>query len=579
MDIAAGAVAPSGAGVQPKSSRPLVRSNSFQLHTEHSTTGSDGTSPTATMSENEQAQRTRRASSGSSLNMNTEQSAPRKLSTSSSVSFSNRISSKRNSIRAFFGKSSISASSSSATSPACVPPASSVTSNGASTPQANYSPLPPIDFTTADAAHHSYYKKLPYSTAILQAVAVDTLACNAHGSLFTIVSKSSLERRTFVLLPRAIIRYALNASSTSLPEHVLILSSESVAYASDDIPGRQYVLRVSERPERHQVEEQTLAQVAPDEDIQGPKKSSTSPVTAGSSARRSIFFHTNISTPTLWHPHHHDSSHHNRNHRHHYHHHHHHHHIPLLRDEKTRTVLLVFDTAAEFMRWMTLARGQIKSQRDSLENKRYDLFQSVTHEFEEGDSLEPSPPLFSDSYSISCPWSTPTPSATALTSSLPPSKRPSVISISASITSQASQRLSPLSGARQNSSSSVQTMGSLASSNSSSSLKSLQESVNPIPIRPRPPPAARRESATFSALTRLTSLRRTASRQRQRSPADSPSNTLNESALVDDDDGISTLSRSLGTNVRRKNKTKMTRRSPAGPPPSGPLPLIPTEQN
>ncbi|KAK9324689.1 hypothetical protein V1517DRAFT_316593 [Lipomyces orientalis] len=573
MDIAAGAVAPSGASDQPKSSQ-LVRSNSFQLHIDHSTTGSDGISPTATTSENEERQKTRRASSGSTLNRNTEQIWSRKLSTSSSVSFSSRLLSKRNSIRAFFGKSSISESSYSASSPACVPPASS---NGPSTPQSNCSQLPPIDFTTADAAQtHSYYKNLPYSTAILQAVAVDTLAYNAHGALFTIVSKSSLERRTFVLLSCAILRYALNPSSTALPERVLLLSSESVAYASDDIPGRQYVLRVSERPERHQVEERTLAHVPPDEDILGPKKSPTSPLMAGSSARRSIFFHTNISTPTLWHSHHHDSSHRNG---HHIHlcHHHYHHHIPLLRDEKTRTVLLVFDTAPEFMRWMTLARDQIKSQRVSVENKRYYLFQSATHESGKGDRLELSPPLFSESYSISCPRSTTTNSATAMTSSLPPSKRPSVVSISASTASQASQRPSPLSGARQNSSSSVQTMGSLALSKSSSSSTSLQESVNPIVIRPRPPPAARRESATFSALTRLTSLRRTASQQRQRSPEDSSG--VKESALVDDDDGISSLSRSLGTNVRRKNKTKVTRLSPAGPPPSGPLPPIPTEQN
>ncbi|KAK9342069.1 hypothetical protein V1522DRAFT_395597 [Lipomyces starkeyi] len=234
--------------------------------------------------------------------------------------------------------------------------------------------LPEIDFSTTDVAHiHSYYKKLPYSMAIRQSVAVDTLACNAHRLLFAIVSKRALERRTFVLLPHAILRYALNASSTTVPEQVHLLSAESVAYASDDILGQQYVLRVSDRPEPHQVEQQRSTHLVPDEIILEPKKSPTWPLTAATStsSRRSRFFHVNISIRTSRHPHDNDSTHHNN---------HYYYHrrylIPLLRNAKTMTILLVFDNVAEFMHWMSLVRSQIELQRTSLENKRMNLLRA-----------------------------------------------------------------------------------------------------------------------------------------------------------------------------------------------------------
>ncbi|KAK9386373.1 hypothetical protein V1515DRAFT_605330 [Lipomyces mesembrius] len=491
------------------------------------------------------------------------------------------MASKRSSIRAFFGKQSITAPSPSGSGPnllsklpSTVSPALSVTSsNGSATSQTSNTQFPQIDFPTAVASRiHSYYKKFPYSMAMHHAVAVDSLACNTHRSLLTMVSKSSLDIRTFVLLPHAILRYARNASSTAVPEQVLLLSAESVAYASDDIPGQQFVLRVSERPpEPHQLEEQTSALDVPDEVILGPKKSPTTPPTAAStSPRRPIFFHRNVSTPTLRPSYHHDSTNHSN------HCHYSHHHIPLLRDEKTRTMLLVFDTAAEFMRWMDLARSQIKLQLEFLVNKRYDPFESETT-----DNLGSLLPPFDASESISGSLSTYTISATAMTSSsLPPSKGPSVISIFSSGESLPCQRLSPLSRARQNSSSSVQTLGSLASSKSSSSLSSLQESLNAFSIRPQRPPAARRESMTFSSLTRLTSLRRAPSSQRQRPQADSLSKPIDESAILDEDggNGISFTASSVSTNVRRKNRMKVIRRSPAGPPPSRPLPPIPAEQ-
>ncbi|KAK9364247.1 hypothetical protein V1504DRAFT_17764 [Lipomyces starkeyi] len=557
------------------STRHLCPPHSHQSR--HLTTSSNGTSPTITESEREQLQSTRRASADPRSEINAEQSNRRKSSAPPSVSISKAMSSKRSSIRAFFGKHSVSAPSPSGSGPNLLSklpstesPALSVTSsNGSATSQASNTQLPQIDFPTADASHiHSYYKKFPYSMAMLHAVAVDSLACNTHGSLFAIVSKSSLDIKTFVLLPHAILRYALNTSSTAVPEQVLLLSAESVAYASDDIPGQQFVLRVSERPERHQIEEQTSAHDAPDDVILGPKKAPSTPPTATStSSRRSIFFHTNNSTPTLRLAHHHDWTNHS-NHCHH--HHHHHHHIPLLRDEKTRTMLLVFDTAAEFMRWMDLTRSQIKLQRESLMNKRYDPFESETLGLGKTDNLGSLLPPFDGSYSISRSLSTNQISATVMT-----------LSTSSSIESQPSQGLSPLSGARQNSSSSVQTLGSLASSKSSSSLSSLQESLNSFSIRPQRPPAARRESTTFSSLARLTSLRRAPSYQRQRPQVDSLSKPVDESAILDEDDGdgISFTASSVGTNVRRKNRLKVIKRFPAGPPPSRPLPPIPAEQN
>ncbi|KAK9330474.1 hypothetical protein V1520DRAFT_340606 [Lipomyces starkeyi] len=562
------------------SPRHLCPAHSHQSR--HLTTSSNGTSPTITESEREQLQSTRRASADSRSEINAEQTNRRKSSAPPSVSISKVVGSKRSSIRAFFGKHSVSAPSPSGSGPNLLSklpstesPALSVTSsNGSATSQASNTQLPQIDFSTADASHiHSYYKKFPYSMAMLHAVAVDSLACNTHGSLFAIVSKSYLDIKTFVLLPHAILRYALNTSSTAVPEQVLLLSAESVAYASDDIPGQQFVLRVSERPERHQLEEQASVHDAPDDVILETKKAPTTPPTT--SARRSIFFHTNNSTPTLRLAHHHDWTTHSN------HYHQHHHHISLLRDEKTRTMLLVFDTAAEFMRWMDLTRSQIKLQRESLMNKRYDPFESETLGLGKTDNLGSLLPPFDGSHSISRSLSTTQISATVMTSSsLPPSKRPSVISTSSSIESQPSQRLSPLSGARQNSSSSVQTLGSLASSKSSSSLSSLQESLNSFSIRPQRPPAARRESTTFSSLARLTSLRRAPSYQRQRPQADSLSKPVDESAILDEDDGdgISFTASSVGTNVRRKNRMKVIRRLPAGPPPSRPLPPIPAEQ-
>ncbi|KAK9351221.1 hypothetical protein V1523DRAFT_442081 [Lipomyces doorenjongii] len=568
------------------SPRHLCPTHSHQSR--HLTTSSNDTSPIITESEREQLQTTRRASADPRSEVSAKQPNRRKSSAPPSVV----MASKRSSIRAFFGKHSVTASSPSGLGPdllsklpSTVSPALSVTSsNGSATSQTSNTQLPQIDFSTAAAAHiRSYYKKFPYSIAMHHAVAVDSLACNTHGPLFTIVSKISLDIRTFVLLPHAILRYARNASSTAVPEQVLLLSAESVAYASDDIPGQQFVLRVSERPpERHQFEEQTSALDVPDEVLLRPKKSPTTPPTAAStSSRRPIFFHRNVSTPTLRLSHYNESTNHSNHYHSHRHRHHHHHHIPLLRDEKTRTMLLVFDTAQEFMRWMDLARSQINLQRESLVNKRDNPFESETLEFGTTDNLGSLLPPFDASDSLSRSLSTNTISATAITSSsLPPSKRPSVISISSSIESLPSQRLSPLSRTRQNSSSSVQTLGSLASSKSSSSLSSLQESLNAFSIRPQRPPAARRESMTFSSLTRLTSLRRAPSYQRQRPQADPVSKPIDESAMLDEDDGngISFTASSVSTNVRRKNRMKVIRRSkPAGPPPSRPLPPIPAD--
>ncbi|KAK9237490.1 hypothetical protein V1525DRAFT_403754 [Lipomyces kononenkoae] len=460
---------------------------------------------------------------------------------------------KRSSIRAFFTRSSVVDTK----TPSTLPPTSSATRTN----------LP--DFSTTDAAHiYSYYKKLPYSTAILDAVAVDSLACNAHGSLLTKLSKTFLDVRTFVLLPHAILRYAQNTSSTAVPEQVLVLSAESVAYASDDIAGQQFVLRISERPEPHQVEEKMSVHCPQDDVTLVPKKFSASPSKTGStSSRRSIFFHRTVSSPAL-----HD---HNDSMTNHHHEHNHHHHISLLKDEKTRTMLLVFDSAAEFMRWLDLTHSQIKLHRDSLHNNRYDPLDSEMHEFDKAEDLAWRFPRFDGSDGYIQRSGTNLSVAEINSSSVPSSKRPSVASISSSTASQSSQPLSPLSAARRNSASSVQSIESLGSSRESSSLSSLRVSLNAFSLQRRPPPAARRESTTFAGLTRLASFGRIPSHQRQ------PIKEVPETAAIDGDgsDGISSASGSVAANVARKKRIKMKNRSPPGPPPSRPLPPIPTEQN
>ncbi|KAK9449891.1 uncharacterized protein V1518DRAFT_414988 [Limtongia smithiae] len=242
------------------------------------------------------------------------------------------------------------------------------------------------------------YKRLSYASACKLAVMVDDIDTDAHGSIFATLTKSgpAVAKRPFALLPRAVLRYPAHCTATSMPDHVVMLSPEAVAYASDDIPGYQYVLRISERVERSRFE--STASIGHDyaragsTDAPSPGSStSTLPFqgTAGSAAsssatmlpqmalnaaaacgtssvpfkRASQFFHTGstvslvggagTSTISM-------SSNTTTN----AHHHHHHHHLALLRDDRPKTILLVFSTSSEFMRWMDLTRAQIRTLRD-----------------------------------------------------------------------------------------------------------------------------------------------------------------------------------------------------------------------
>ncbi|KAK9364765.1 hypothetical protein V1509DRAFT_475946 [Lipomyces kononenkoae] len=515
----------------------------------------------------------RQASSASPIPQNNhEPSHDSTWSTHAWVPNSKTTAPKRHSVRAFFTRSSV--------AEAKMPSIESLNGSECCMTQP--------DFSKADAAHiHSYYKKLSYSMAMPQALALDNLACHAHGSLFAKLSKSSLDVRTFVVLPRAILRYPLHASSTAVPEEILVLSAESVAYASDDIIGQQFVLRVSERPGPHQIEDKMSVHLSQEDDIMlEPNKS---PPKTGVS-HRSIFSHAANSTPTL-HAHRDSASqssqHHDHYLLHHHHHlllhhddhnHNHHHHISLL-SEKARTMLLVFDSAPEFMRWLDLSRSQIKMHRDSLHSD--DPFESeIQEELGNAEEVGWRFPRFGDSDSnIQLSDRNVSVAEMISSSSVPCSKRPSVASITSSIASQSSRPRSPLSAARRDSASSVQSTESLDSIQMSSSLSSLRTSLNAFSLQQRPPPSARRESSTFSGVSRLASLRRIPAHQRQ---PDFSGNPVHDPAVTDDDgsDSISSTSGSVTTTVGRKRRIKVKkRRSPPGPPPSRPLPPIPTDQN
>ncbi|KAK9468348.1 hypothetical protein V1512DRAFT_259288 [Lipomyces arxii] len=440
---------------------------------------------------------------------------------------------KKNSIRSLFGRNnspSISASPSTSTLLLDETPDSSV-------PVSPMTQLDPFE-SLSEQPVSTYYKKLSYSSATLQAVAVDTLECNAHGSLFTAFSKNStLERRTFVLLPRAILRYPVNSTSQTSPEQVLMLSAESVAYASDDIPDHEYVLRVSEHPEPHQLDD-SISPVTSHED--------SGAASTTSSRRSSMFFHhPNISSPSF---HHHSkdplsSTRHS-------------HHLPLRRDhDKAKTLLLVFGTANEFMRWMGLVRSQVKLRRESDE---------VRIGTDDPDDPLESSQFSTDSHALSDRITRPL-SSTTLSAMALSSKRPSVASITSN-SANSLRRPATLPIPRNLSTVSVETSSSSELDSFSKSphmvtatshpthaqrlqsRQSLQQSLSTFAIRPLP---ARRESMTLSR------------------PPPPPTAETEDS----DPDPIDSVAQSLRA-VRLKQRRKHARSS-IGPPPNRPLPPVP----
>ncbi|KAK9475339.1 uncharacterized protein V1510DRAFT_427689 [Dipodascopsis tothii] len=96
-------------------------------------------------------------------------------------------------------------------------------------------------------------RRLPYATASARAVLAGPLSFNTHTLLSALRELRrlggtgvSLDRKTFVLLPTALLRYGLPPADSAPPELALTLRPDSVAYASDELLGYQYVLRVSE---------------------------------------------------------------------------------------------------------------------------------------------------------------------------------------------------------------------------------------------------------------------------------------------------------------------------------------------
>ncbi|KAK9463083.1 uncharacterized protein V1516DRAFT_219444 [Lipomyces oligophaga] len=233
----------------------------------------------------------------------------------------------------------------------------------------------------------SSLKKLPFCVASRHAILQETLECNAHDSIFSFGSSNQsfsassnnqyLAKRTFVLTSRAILRYPLRPSSTSVPDLVVKLGPDSVAYASDDIVGRQYVLRIAERVAVSKRYSTTSSAVPNSETDAGSIsdnciRSHASSVdygsqqsTSQSSKRSSLFFyyssnsssrHSSVPTfnssligPTVTSSS--SSSLHN---------------LHLFHDDKPKSALLVFTTAPEFVRWMDAVRGQIRYIRQDF---------------------------------------------------------------------------------------------------------------------------------------------------------------------------------------------------------------------
>ncbi|KAK9481079.1 hypothetical protein V1514DRAFT_324175 [Lipomyces japonicus] len=481
------------------------------------------------------------------------------------------------------------------TSPTSLSPASS-----ANMPDVQYVATFPsmIDFAAASSSQvNSFFKKLTFAEASMSAVAVDVLAYGSRNSIFQF-GKHAFDKRTFVLLRRAILRYGFKPGPQSVPEQVLLLSNEAVAYASDDVPGRQYVLRVSERTGPRQIGEVdkhgSQSRSASNSTVFVGRSQRASVVLTSSSAttskRTSLFFHRNVSSPSLdstaapnslhsrssiisvRHQNQNFSSNHQRqlhsNNNYHHHHHHHNHHISLIRDEKTKTLLLIFDEQSEFMRWMELVRAQIKmnSNSSSSPNK---LKQETDLSAYSSSALSGIPANRFDSLSrtktnlsVSSLGKTGTPpSRTSSSTSL---AQPMQQSHKGSVSSAASQY-------------SVTQATSLSSSSSSASSVSLQDSLASVMIRSTPP--ARRESVTFASLAGLNSYRSATQPQSQTSHHQHGQHHEISSGADNGAEVKSNYSINSRNFVYNNSSKKFHRRlAQAGPPPSGPLPPIPTKQ-
>ncbi|KAK9381315.1 uncharacterized protein V2V93DRAFT_368903 [Kockiozyma suomiensis] len=157
------------------------------------------------------------------------------------------------------------------------------------------------------------FKKLPFELAAKRAVCIEVLETDSHAG-FSFGHSGPLSQRTFVLLRRALLRYPVKSSPHSLPEGVILLSPGAVAYASDDIEGRQYVLRVAERPRRTHDDSPVSPTAAPP------------PHSSGIGLH---FFH----------------------------------------DDRPKSFLLVFETSTDFMRWLGLVRDQIRGNGIEKHNR------------------------------------------------------------------------------------------------------------------------------------------------------------------------------------------------------------------
>ncbi|KAK7203623.1 hypothetical protein BZA70DRAFT_282948 [Myxozyma melibiosi] len=392
-----------------------------------------------------------------------------------------------------------------------------------------FAPTRPITKVIIPTPDPNNYKKLPYEFAAKRAVVCETLETDTHAG-FSFGHSGPLSLRTFVLLPRALLRYSAKPAPNATPEIVVHLTSEAVAYASDDIPGRQYVLKVAERTRRTTTDDSPI-----------------SPTAAAPPHSASISLH-------------------------------------LFHDDRPKTALLVFSSSADLMRWLGIVRDRIRGDPAAARKPRTDS--TVFY-----GALDPvTSPLGGDHSTESLVRAMSTTTLSSVAGSSKPADPRSFFT------------------------SAVQASSSTASLSSSSSSSSTAP-INSLPDdKPKRAPPARRESMTMpsssAARLQLSIQRAKIDAHRSRSASDAttaaPALTLTPTSTTTSTTAPSTVppqtvspsfsfeSRnepspsqspsslapaagpaSRNSSVDKGRKKKVVMRSPAGPPPSGPLPPVP----
>ncbi|KAK9457171.1 hypothetical protein V1511DRAFT_485780 [Dipodascopsis uninucleata] len=177
---------------------------------------------------------------------------------------------------------------------------------------------------------------------------------NLNGSSPKKQAQKQYELFTVILTGRTLVGFPANPESDSLPLWALVLSKGSVAYASDDILGEQYVLRVSDFPEPHQVNSSNNKAIQSHE--HDKRRHNSAPTSLDGQAKQTLARRITSSLLTkrstqVWgvEKQNNNSARQNAN-----------YHMPLIREEKIRSLYFVFKNPKDFLRVMELVRSEIK---------------------------------------------------------------------------------------------------------------------------------------------------------------------------------------------------------------------------